>query len=303
MTQPLFIFGLPRSYTSLIAGMLGQHPQAYGLPELSLFIEDDLLDMWRDGENNAGVNKYQRHGILRAVAEIYAGEQTINTVDMARHWLAARQSMTTVGIFQELQKKLPHLMLIEKSPVHVSSPTYLQRILKGFPNASFLHLTRHPTNQGVSVMNIKGGNYALAVNSIDYTETEAFVDPQIAWHDINVSIMDLLKDVPEQQKMRIRGEDVMADPREHLGRICRWLGLRDDLEALEDMLHPELSPYACIGPINAMFGNDINFLRDAVFKPHTPKLPSLRAPLPWRDDGASLKPEVQKLAMEFGYSN
>ena len=27
----------------------------------------------------------------------------------------------------------------------------------------------------------------------------------------------------------------------------------------------------------------------------------LRAPLPWRMDGAPLRPEVQRLALEFGY--
>ena len=44
MRQPLFILALPRSYTSLIAGMLGQHPQAYGLPELNLFTVDRLIE-------------------------------------------------------------------------------------------------------------------------------------------------------------------------------------------------------------------------------------------------------------------
>ena len=37
MAAPLFLLAPPRSYTSLINAMLGQHPQAFGLPELCLF--------------------------------------------------------------------------------------------------------------------------------------------------------------------------------------------------------------------------------------------------------------------------
>ena len=91
MRQPLFILALPRSYTSLIAGMLGQHPQAYGLPELNLFTVDRLIEMWQDGQDKTGMSRFQRHGILRAVAEIYAGEQSSSAVVMANHWVAARQ--------------------------------------------------------------------------------------------------------------------------------------------------------------------------------------------------------------------
>jgi hypothetical protein len=303
MRQPLFILALPRSYTSLIAGMLGQHPQAYGLPELNLFTVDRLIEMWQDGQDKTGMSRFQRHGILRAVAEIYAGEQSSSAVVMANHWVAARQERSGMQVFREIVDAVSPLMAIDKSPAHVISPLYLQRIYEAYPDAFYLHLTRHPTNQGNSVMKIQDGGYALSVNSIDYCDGEAVVDPQIAWHDINLNIMELLEKIPARQKMHVRGEDVMAEPLQSLPRICRWLGLRDDYEALEDMLHPELSPFASVGPINALFGNDPNFLRDPLFEPHLPKQPPLRAPLPWRMDGACLKPEVQRLALEFGYSH
>ncbi|MGL4315251.1 MAG: sulfotransferase family protein [Pseudomonas sp.] len=303
MTQPLFILALPRSYTSLIAGMLGQHPQAFGLPELNLFTVDRLIEMWQDGQGKTAYMKFQRHGVLRAAAEIYAGEQSSNAIVMANHWVAARQDRSGIEVFREIVAALAPLMAVEKSPAHVISPVYLERIYSAYPDAFYMHLTRHPTNQGSSVMKMQDGNYALSVNSIDYSEDEAIIDPQIAWHDINLNIMELLDKVPPAQKMHVRGEDVMADPLVQLGRICRWLGLRDDIEALEDMLHPELSPFAKVGPINALFGNDPNYLRDPIFQPHTPKQPPLRAPLPWRMDGSCLKPEVQRLALEFGYQH
>jgi len=107
--------------------------------------------------------------------------------------------------------------------------------------------------------------------------------------------------VPPEQQMRVRGEDVMSDPPEYLGRICRWLGLRHDADAIEQMMHPERSPFACFGPIAALFGNDPNFLSGPTFRPHKVKMPPLDRPVPWREDGEKLKPEVVALAREFGY--
>jgi hypothetical protein len=99
----------------------------------------------------------------------------------------------------------------------------------------------------------------------------------------------------------MRGEDIMGRPEHYLAEICRWAGLRDDAAAVEEMMHPERSPFACFGPISAMFGNDPNFLAGPTFRPHTPKIPPLDKPVPWRSDGRGLYPEVVDLAREFGY--
>ena len=102
-------------------------------------------------------------------------------------------------------------------------------------------------------------------------------------------------------RRRLRGELLMAEPERHLREICQWIGLRDDEEAMTAMMHPEDSPFACFGPVDALFGNDPNFLRRPNFKPHQPRLPALDSPLEWREDGAPLRPEVIDLAQAFGY--
>ena len=67
-------------------------------------------------------------------------------------------------------------------------------------------------------------------------------------------------------------------------------------------MHPERSPFACFGPLDALFGNDPNFLSGPTFRPHKVKVPLAR---PSRCRGArtaqGLKPEVVALAREFGY--
>jgi hypothetical protein len=301
MAAPLFLLAPPRSYTSLMNAMLGQHPQCFGLPELCLFNVERLVDLWVRSTDEMGSEAKTRHGLLRAVAEIYGGEQTMDSVRMANHWCAARQNLSTGEIYRELVDKIDPLIAVEKSPAYTVDIQRLLRIRETFPDARFLHLTRHPVGQCKSVMSLYDGTFALFVNSIDFLEDRAIVEPQFAWYDLNINILNFLDTIPAERQMRIRGEDVMNDPPKYLGMICRWLGIRDDADALGEMMHPERSPFACFGPLDALFGNDPNFLSGPTFRPHKVKVPPLDKPVPWREDGQGLKPEVVELAREFGY--
>jgi hypothetical protein len=302
MAAPLFLLAPPRSYTSLINAMIGQHPDAFGLPELCLFNVETLKDLWIRTSDEIGDNAKTRQGLLRAVAEIYGGEQTAATITMAYHWAAARENATTAAVYQEIVAKIDPLIPVEKSPAYTISIKRMRAIRAAFPDARFLHLIRHPMAQCKSVMSMNDGAYALYVNSIDFLEDRAIIEPQFAWHDQNVEILNFLEEVPAGQQLRMRGEDIMNDPRHCLAVVCRWLGIRDDDEAVEEMMHPERSPFACFGPVNALFGNDPNFLRGPTFRPHKVKLPSLDKPVPWRDDNRGLYPEVISLARELGYA-
>jgi len=302
MAAPLFLLAPPRSYTSLVNAMLGQHPQAYGLPELCLFNVKLLKELWIRDSDEMSDDTRARQGVLRAVAEIYAGEQTKVTIAMANHWAAAREDKTTAEVYQELVAKIDPLIPVEKSPAYTIALNRMVAMYEAFPDARFLHLTRHPVGQCKSVMSMNDGAFALYVNSIDFLDDRAIIEPQFAWHDLNINILNFLDMVPPQQQLRIRGEDLMSDPPKHLARICQWLGIRDDQAALDEMMHPERSPFACFGPITALFGNDPNFLRGPTFRPHEVKVPRLDKPVPWRDDGKGLHPRVVALAQEFGYS-
>lgn len=301
MADPLFLLAPPRSYTSLMNAMLGQHPQCFGLPELCLFNVERLFELWVRTSDEMGSEAKTRHGLLRAVAEIYAGEQTMDSVRMATSWCAARQDRSTAEIYQELVEKIDPLVAVEKSPAYTVDIRRMFRIEAAFPDARYLHLTRHPVGQCKSVMSLYDGTFALFVNSIDFLEDRAIVEPQFAWYDLNINILNFLDTIPPERQMRIRGEDVMNDPQGHLGAVCRWLGLRDDADAIEQMMHPERSPFACFGPLDAMFGNDPNFLSGPTFRPHKVKVPPLDRPVPWREDGRPLYPKVVELARELGY--
>lgn len=303
MAAPIFLLAPPRSYTSLVNAMLGQHPEAFGLPELCLFNVEKLLDLWRGSEGPVSENgAVARHGLMRALAEIYGGEQTTATVNMARAWAAAREDWSTGRVFQEIVSRIHPLVAVEKSPSYTISKIRMQWIYEAFPDARFVHLIRHPVAQCKSLMAINEGAFAIKVEAIEIQKDRCILEPQIAWYDLNLNILEFLETVPPSQQIRLRGEDIMGSPERQLAQLAEWAGLRTDAAAIDEMMHPERSPFACFGPINALFGNDPNFLSGPAFRPHKPKVPSLTAPVPWRDDGKGLYPEVVEMARWFGYA-
>ncbi|HHZ87567.1 MAG TPA: sulfotransferase [Chromatiaceae bacterium] len=297
--QPLIILGSPRSFTSLICAMLGQHPQAYGMPELNLFITDTLREMV---DELSGYRQIQLHGLMRVVGHLYAGEQTMASVDMARRWILGRLSKRTTDIYYELCERVGPLRIVDKSPVYSLKREYLERLGEAFPDAYYLHLVRHPLTQGESIMKVAKGLMAILADSIDYDVEPPQVDPQISWFNMQENILDFLDHIPAERQLRLRGEEVLNDRRNGLSEICRWIGIKDSDTAIEAMMHPEESPFACLGPLGAHLGNDINFLRSPALRDGSIRLGDLDVELPWRNDGRGFNPEVVEMALELGYT-
>jgi sulfotransferase family protein len=314
LPPPLFILAPPRSFTSVVCAMLGQHPQMYGLPETHLF-SYETLGAW--AESAAQASYPMGHGLLRAVAELYFGVQNELTIRKARQWVRLRSNLTTDFIFKILADRVFPLIPVDKSPSTVSRPKALNRVRSMFPEARFLHLLRHPRGQGESVMKfiierakhgpVPPSHWLLQIASYPPAQADAEsrpdapLDPQNGWYAINKKICGLLNMVPADQQMRVRGEDLLAEPDEVLSRIATWMGLRSDAAAIEEMKHPERSPYAFLGPPGARYGNDAFFLQDPAFRPRRSALHYLEGPLSWRNDGQGFSPEVMRLAQEFGY--
>ena len=296
---PIFILGAPRSFTSVVCAVIGQHPEVYGVPELNLFIAATLDKMC---EKLVGLRQIQLHGLLRTVAHLYSGEQTLASVDMARRWILRRLGHSTADVYWELCEKIAPLRVIDKSPVYSATQTNLERIRHAFPEAHYLYLSRHPRSQGDSILNVAGGVMAVLTDSLDYSTDPATIDPQIAWCRIQRNILAFLNTIPQERKMQLRGEDLLSEPVGYLRKICQWLKISQSDQAIECMLHPEDSPFACLGPLGAHLGNDINFLRSPELRPAKIKSSSLTGPLPWRKDGKGFNSAVIKVARGMGYN-
>jgi hypothetical protein len=292
MRPPLFVLAPPRSYTSVIGGMLGQHPQAYGLPEVNLSHGKTLGDMW--DTISLGVN-YASSGLLRLLAQLHDGEQSEETVIRARQWVMRRAHWTGARVFAHIQEAVgPDLMLVEKSPRNVIEVENLHRLHRIFPRAHFLHLTRHPKTQGSSLLELLRS----------YGADDPKVNPERTWHRAQTNILTFAADLQPGQYMRVKGETLLRDPEFYLSQICEWLDIDTGAAAITAMLHPETSAYAGIGPLSAPFGNDPNFLL-------SPRLdfdrlarisePPLEGPVEWKLVEPLTTPVIQ-LAQRFGYA-
>lgn len=301
MIEPLFILAPPRSFTSISCGMIGCHPQLFGLAEVNIFAVDtvaELLDMH-------ATRRRLQNGILRSLAELGFEEQTEATCEAARRWLLDNKDMTTAELFRTMQDWAGERGLVDKSPLHVFEPGALSRIGANFPNARYLHLTRHPGDTVKSIYQLKNEMKgkavakfpALARHGDEVFDPKA---PETLWLEPHLRIMEFLETIPSNRKMRMRGEDFLPDPRNYLGQIAEWLEISTSDEAIEAMLHPERSPFARLGPANARYGNDPGFMEHPELRPYSYK----EKPLEWtRPDGQTvpLSDTVNAYAMILGY--
>lgn len=296
---PLFILASQRSFTSLVCAMLGQHPEGYGVPEVNLFSKAKLEQLV---QSSKAQRQFMIHGLWRTVAQLYAGEQTIESIEMARRWVNRHLELSTGEVYWELCRKVAPLCIVDKSPAYAKNLRAMRRMQEAFPNARYLYMTRHPIDQGKSVMRSPQAVATLVISdSFDYSTHPPTLDPQYEWYNTQLKISDFLSTIPESQKMQLRGEDLLNHPHEYLEKICRWLGFTWNDQVYEKMLRTEESPYACMGPFGAQWGNNPGFQKSPAFRLKPLKASLNTAVLPWREGEENLTPEVVKLCQELGY--
>jgi hypothetical protein len=288
---PLLILCPMRSFSSIVCGMIGSHPQLYGLPEVNLFIADTVDELL----SSHARRPIGMHGLLRALAQIEYGEQTESTVAAAQEWLEQRRDWGTQDVYDHLRAGVAPRIVVDKTPRTVLASASLERAYAMFPDASFLHLTRHPRSNGKS-------QYAHIQRNSEWggTANADRVDPETIWLRAHSNIIEFASTLPEGQCLRIKGEALLSDPELYLPQIAEWLGVDTGEDAINAMLHPETSPFACYGPENAKYGNDQEFLENPAFRRREVQEPPLFGPLEW--SGEEFRKETIKVSRELGYA-
>lgn len=279
MSELLIILSPPRSFSSVISTMIGEHPQLYCFPELHLF----------NGETVEEVIAYQRgkrvrfgpYGVVRALAQLHDGIQTTGTILKAIAWLQERRHWSTKKLYDYLLDAVHPMIGVEKSPETATREILLERAYAQFPNAYFLHLTRHPVSSARSMREFFE----------DLWQLEGGKNYLLLWYKAHANILNFTRQLPAGQTMRIKGEDVLSEPDVYLPQIAQWLGLSTSAEAIEAMKHPENSPYAFVGPSPAPGGNDKKFCQNPRLRVGKVREPSLkeyleREPVQWIKDTA-----------------
>jgi hypothetical protein len=296
---PLFVLAPARSYTSVVTTMIGQHPDLVGLPELKLFSYPSI------GELEASLPRYwtergfthRSPGLVRALAQFEFGDQTTGSITAARAWLHQRGHWSGADVLDVLLARLAPRTAVEKSPENVATPAALRRLASAYPEARYLHLTRHPVTTQASA----------ARHLLRTVPEHARIGEPIAgianWREIHARILRFLAGLPNDRFIRVRAEDVLNDTRTQLRAIAEWMGLRTDAAAIEAMCHPELSPFARFGPPESgvVGGHDHGFLSDPI--PRRVELPAtIEPPLGWHGE-PRLWQRMVDLARQLGYGD
>lgn len=263
MNAPIFILSPPRSFSSVVSTIIGQHPDLYCFPELHALYYDTVGSIL-DEKSNLGSAKYAPSGLLRAIAEIHENVQDSASCARAWRWLANHRHLTTKDLFDYMCQALAPKACIEKSPPNSINVERMLKLFRSYPNARYIHLTRSVVGSAISIKEfaesqegrksrqaskqLKGEKYALY------------------WHKVHGHILKFRSIIPPSNYLMIKGEAILSDPWQVLPQLCRWLGVSDDKASIEAMLKPEESPYAFFGPRIAPCGNDPKFITNPVFR-------------------------------------
>jgi Sulfotransferase family len=294
MPPPLFLLCPPRSFSSVICAMLGQHPQMYGFPELNLFLADKVDEILGLGVSPRGGLV---SGLLRALAQLNEGRQTARTVEYARRWLENRRGWSVQLVFNHVRRCVAPRIAIDKSPLTALFPHVLERARVCYPTARFLHVTRHPATALPSLAKFVGVGMERRTRR-DRESREA--RSAFVWCAAHTGILAFTQKLPRSQTMCVRGEDLLSRPDVFVPRLAQWLGVSMDAEAIDATKHPERSPYARTGPRNAPLGNDPHFQARPKLNP-APLPTDLSALSGWKID-ARVADVLRTLTAEMGYT-
>ena len=279
--------------------MLGRHPQLYGLPELNLFVAD-TIEGWYVTLSQKKKRAQPTSGLLRVLAQLHEEAQTEKSIDRAWEWLAARRRWSTRRLWEYLSELVYPRVLLDKSPLTSMRSTYMQRALEMIPNTNFIHLTRHPVATTKSMQELRDRGSKDDPEGDGASESKDN-NPLLFWYKSHHAILKFCADLPEGQSLQVIGEHLLEENDKYLVQICQWLGLRYDPEAIEAMKHPEYSPYACLGPANAHYGNDPKFLMSPELRSAKFKLPPIEGYPHFMRASEEHQSNILVLAHQLGY--
>lgn len=299
----MLVLGAPFSGCSLLAQMLGSHPQCAAAPELRLGLADrvdQLLSL-------SGVSQVPLlDGLMRFVAEHLCGGQHARGIADAHAWLAARGDASTAQLLAELQAAVAPRVLVIPDGEAALRPNELLRWQQMAGDLQVVQCLRHPLTHGAVWAPWLQAQLYVPPDYRDHrvSPVAALIEPQIPWLRCH---QNLARWVPEALRVPFRMEELDADPAAALGALCSALGLEAGDAAVADMYAVANSPFAGWGPPEAPGGLEMDTLMpvlDNALPVDDP--PRLDAEPPWHhshpDARFALDAGVVALARQYGYT-
>lgn len=205
---PFFIFGSPRSGTSLLSRMIDSHEQLV-VPNESLIFKmfSSFIDCYGDLsllENQAVllrdilatrvIGYWQPKPVFESVLNLIKRPSFGGVIEALICSRALEKDLKAWG---------------EKSPGHVF---YWNEIKREFPEAKVIHIVRDGRDVASSIINARMG-------------PKTYYAAAQMWRDYLARIETIKQDCAEEQFIEVRYESLLADPKGNLQKICDLLGV------------------------------------------------------------------------------
>ena len=194
LSRPVFLVGAERGGTTMLRLMLDHHPKITWLNEFEYSV----------------VKIPEKEGQWPDLPAYY-------------EWLDSHRIFRATGFTIDRSLDYPHLVdsflrqRLERSgkPIIGATVHYdFHKLLRIWPDAVFIHNVRDPRDVGRSVI-VQGWAGNL------YTAVSQWIEAERHWDQ-------MCKTLPEDRRVEVQFENVIADPQTHLTRICELIGVPYD---------------------------------------------------------------------------
>lgn len=195
--SPIFIIGSGRSGTTLLRNMLNAHPAIYIAFEPHFYFYESMYRKRATGRVFLDYYFHTSHFRRQRIdpARVLAGLPD----PLPRDQLG----LAYAAVMREKAAQFGRTRYGEKTPAHVAS---LHRIYRDFPDARAVYIVRDPRNTVVSLSRMPWAPASTMINA-------GYLDGE---HKLADKFRDRL--------LRIRLEDLLADPRATMQRVLEFVG-------------------------------------------------------------------------------
>lgn len=215
----LFLFGCPRSGTTLLQSLLAAHPQILSVPETQFFwyMIPIYKERWRQFIQWRQWLKVPRKGFKAELKNFF--ENDINRADLLQKFsgftfFRSQYTEKFIAILDALAESEGKKIWLEKSPEHIYHVDYIEKFV---PEAKFIHILRNGEDVVASLYDVtrkhpkSWGGKKWSLNFCIKRWLEAV---EISRENLN-----------KPNHIFVRYEDLVENPQAELVRLCEFIGI------------------------------------------------------------------------------
>lgn len=213
--SPIFVVGVQRSGTTLLAAMLAAHsrlscgPETHFFRRLAAVDEASLADErnWPQAATDF-VSGITHIGATPGTTTTLLAKYRLDRDAIATFLAGRRPSIPAAleAVTAQYMAARGKVRWVEKTPDHL---LYLEAIRRHFPDAPIVRILRDPRDVAVSLMKVPWG-------------ARSFLEGLLFWERMDAASRDFF--LSDRHSYTLRFEDLVSDPAGELQKLCNFVG-------------------------------------------------------------------------------